>query len=36
MNLLEGTLERANGGMAVSIGDQRLELTERRSASGPT
>jgi multiple sugar transport system ATP-binding protein len=29
MNLLEGTLERANGGMAVSIGDQRLELSDR-------
>jgi multiple sugar transport system ATP-binding protein len=26
MNLLEGTLERANGGMAVSIGSQRVEL----------
>jgi multiple sugar transport system ATP-binding protein len=29
MNLLEGTLERENGGMAVSIGDQRLALTQR-------
>jgi multiple sugar transport system ATP-binding protein len=26
MNLLEGKLERANGGMAVAIGSQRLEL----------
>jgi multiple sugar transport system ATP-binding protein len=35
MNLLEGTLERENGGMAVSIGDQRLALTERALGERP-
>jgi multiple sugar transport system ATP-binding protein len=35
MNLLEGTLERANGGMAVAIGGQRLELTERALSERP-
>jgi multiple sugar transport system ATP-binding protein len=35
MNLLEGTLVRANGGMAVSIGDQRLALTERALSERP-
>jgi multiple sugar transport system ATP-binding protein len=35
MNLLEGTLERANGGMAVSIGNQRLELGERALGERP-
>jgi multiple sugar transport system ATP-binding protein len=35
MNLLEGTLERENGGMAVSVGDQRLALTERALSERP-
>jgi multiple sugar transport system ATP-binding protein len=35
MNLLEGTLQRENGGMAVSIGDQRLALTQRALSERP-
>jgi multiple sugar transport system ATP-binding protein len=29
MNLLEATLERANGGMAVALGDQRLRVDDQ-------
>ena len=35
MNLLEGKLERANGGMAVAIGSQKLELGEGALRSRP-
>jgi multiple sugar transport system ATP-binding protein len=35
MNLLEGKLERANGGMAVAIGSQKLELGQGALASRP-
>jgi multiple sugar transport system ATP-binding protein len=35
MNLLEGRLERANGGMAVAIGSQKLELGDGALRSRP-
>jgi multiple sugar transport system ATP-binding protein len=35
MNLLEATLARANGGMAVNIGDQRISLDESTISSRP-
>jgi multiple sugar transport system ATP-binding protein len=35
MNLLEGTLERSNGGMTVSIGSQKVQLGERGLAQRP-
>ena len=36
MNLLEGTLERANGGMTVAIGSQKMQLGERALAQRPS
>jgi multiple sugar transport system ATP-binding protein len=35
MNLIEATLERANGGMAVAIGDQRLQLDDEILSTRP-
>jgi multiple sugar transport system ATP-binding protein len=35
MNILEGRLERANGGMTVAIGSQEVELGERCLTSRP-
>jgi multiple sugar transport system ATP-binding protein len=35
MNLLEATLERANGGMAVALGDQRLRVDDQVLSSRP-
>jgi multiple sugar transport system ATP-binding protein len=35
MNLLEGKLERANGGMAVQIGSQKLELGDGALSARP-
>jgi multiple sugar transport system ATP-binding protein len=35
MNLLEATLERANGGLAVAIGDQKLRLDDELVANRP-
>ena len=35
MNLLEGTLDRANGGMEVAIGNQKLELSDRALGERP-
>jgi multiple sugar transport system ATP-binding protein len=35
MNLVEGRLERANGGMAVAIGSQKIELGEQCIAARP-
>jgi multiple sugar transport system ATP-binding protein len=35
MNLLEGTLGRANGGMEVAIGNQKLELSDRALGERP-
>ena len=35
MNLLEGKLERANGGMTVAIGSQKIDLGESCIASRP-
>jgi multiple sugar transport system ATP-binding protein len=35
MNLLDGTLEGSNGGMAVAIGSQKLDLGERCLAARP-
>jgi multiple sugar transport system ATP-binding protein len=35
MNMLEATLERADGGLAASIGSQRLQLGERLLAERP-
>ena len=35
MNLVQGRLERANGGLAAVVGDERLRLDERTLASRP-
>jgi multiple sugar transport system ATP-binding protein len=35
MNLLEGKLERANGGMSIAIGSQRIELGEACLSARP-
>ena len=35
MNLVEATLERANGGMEVAIGNQKLELERRALGERP-
>ena len=35
MNLLEGTLQRSNGGMAVALGSQKLELGDACAVAAP-
>jgi multiple sugar transport system ATP-binding protein len=35
MNMLEGTLERANGGLSVTLGSQRLPLDEETTSKRP-